>query len=79
MMTDEEASECGRPLRIRKGKRPVRSEGMGADEMGGRDEREVRVWGGGKQNKQKRLANKVPKPGQLSERRQEKIEKNKQP
>lgn len=64
---DEAASECGRPLRIRKRKTSVRSEGMGADEIGGRDEMEVKVWVRGKQNKQKRLASKKPIPGQLSE------------
>lgn len=31
---------------------------MGASEIGGRDEMEVRVWVGGKQNKQKRIASK---------------------
>lgn len=51
---------------------------MGADKIGGRD-KEVRVRGKGKQNDQKRLANKVPNLGQLSKRRQKKIEKNKQP
>lgn len=41
---------------------------MGADEIGGRDEMEVKVWVRGKQNKQKRLASeKKPIPGQLSE------------
>lgn len=64
MMTNEAASECGRPLRIGKRKRSVRSEGMGADEIGGRDEREVKVWVRGKQ---KRLVSKKPIPGQLSE------------
>jgi hypothetical protein len=46
------------PLRIRKRKTSVRSEGMGAEEIGGRDEMEVKVWVRGKQNKQKRLASK---------------------
>jgi hypothetical protein len=55
------------PLRIGKRKRSVRSEGMGADETGGRNEREVKVWVRGKQNKQNRLASKRPIPGQLSE------------
>lgn len=54
-------------MRIRKRKTSVRSEGMGADEIGGRDEMEVKVWVRGKQNKQKRLASKKPIPGQLSE------------
>lgn len=58
IMTNEPASECGRPLRIGNRKRSVRSEGMGADEIGGRDEREVNARVRGKQNRQKRLVSK---------------------
>lgn len=54
-----------RPSTIGRRKRLVRNEGIGEDEISGRD---VKVWGGGGQDEQESFTNEVPKPDQFQKK-----------